>query len=600
MMNDRFSAQLRQHLLNTADERPADGRLAAVVEGVAVTAQRHPLVARLPWFGGHADPFSSVAMRYGLIAVALIIAIVGAALAVGVGQPRPTVFDGTWTSIDPADGSTQTLVVGAGTGPAVHFEDSFATGAACVADEVKVFRMEGIGTITDGRLGVRWPEGGGCGATKVSVGPGVYTYIEATDTLVDGQGLSWARVQGSVVRPTSPPVTEPTPRSSPTADPDCIQFDVPGTYTAPVGSMSVTVSVPGTAGPPWHGHRSRFDLMKASCTDMMGTGLTLGAELTRVYTDGCADTSVPVDSAAAAVAAVSAAEGLEVVETSLVTFGGYPGTRLDITVSDAPNACPDQQIPLTDDLSPFDAGLNVTLYLIDVDGKTLALATYGGGWGPAVNADLDAMLASTRIEQSAPGTPSPSSDPPSGDCVAFDSPGSYTAPVGSLSLSVDVPGTAESTWHGLRDQFYLLKAPCLFGGPWIEGSIVSVVYPDACGRPGTGVTVDSAAETIAALAAVTGVDLAGPTDVTIGGYAGARFEITVPEDFVGTACGDGSVVVLDRVNNLEPGVTTIYVLDVEGTTLALAISGVEDEVPALTARFDEVLASMRIEARSND
>ena len=87
MMNDRFSAQLRQHLLETADERPADGRLEAIDERVAVTAQRPRLVARLGWFPGRVDPFASGAVRYALIAAALIVAIVAAALAAGVGSP---------------------------------------------------------------------------------------------------------------------------------------------------------------------------------------------------------------------------------------------------------------------------------------------------------------------------------------------------------------------------------------------------------------------------------------------------------------------------------------------------------------------------------
>ncbi len=87
MMNDRFSAQLRQHLLDTADERPADGRLEEIDERVAVTAQRPRLVARLGWFPGRVDPFASGAVRYALIAAALIVAIVAAALAAGVGSP---------------------------------------------------------------------------------------------------------------------------------------------------------------------------------------------------------------------------------------------------------------------------------------------------------------------------------------------------------------------------------------------------------------------------------------------------------------------------------------------------------------------------------
>ena len=112
MMNDRFSAELRQHMLDTANERPGDGRLAAIVEGVAVTDQRHPLVTRLRWDRTGLDLFPSRAMRFGLIVAALIVAVVGAALF-AVGQARRTPFEGTWSSTDPADGSAQTLVVSA-------------------------------------------------------------------------------------------------------------------------------------------------------------------------------------------------------------------------------------------------------------------------------------------------------------------------------------------------------------------------------------------------------------------------------------------------------------------------------------------------------
>jgi hypothetical protein len=54
-------------------------------------------------------------------------------------------------------------------------------------------------------------------------------------------------------------------------------------------------------------------------------------------------------------------------------------------------------------------------------------------------------------------------------------------------------------------------------------------------------------------------------------------------------------MVTDGLNNLDPGVTTVYVLDVDGTPLALGIFGIEDGDPALTAQFDEVVASLQIE-----
>jgi hypothetical protein len=90
MMNDRFSTELRQHLLATADERPTEGRFAAIVEGVAATAQRPAALAWLTWFPTRMGPFPSAAVRYGLIALALIVATV-AAVALAGGQPPRSV-----------------------------------------------------------------------------------------------------------------------------------------------------------------------------------------------------------------------------------------------------------------------------------------------------------------------------------------------------------------------------------------------------------------------------------------------------------------------------------------------------------------------------
>ena len=47
-------------------------------------------MARLGWLPGRVDSFASGAVRYALIAAALIVAIVAAALAAGVGSPSPS------------------------------------------------------------------------------------------------------------------------------------------------------------------------------------------------------------------------------------------------------------------------------------------------------------------------------------------------------------------------------------------------------------------------------------------------------------------------------------------------------------------------------
>jgi len=217
MMNDRFSIQLRQHLLRTANDRPAEGQLAAVVQAVSGTAQRNPLAARLTWNTARSGPFGSGAVRYGFLVVALAGAgLVAAGLLAG-GPSRPTVFEGTWTSIDPGDGSTQYLVVAAGTSPAVRFVDEFAAGGACQADTVKVFTADGRGTVVAGdRLEVQWPDGGGCGLATVAMRVGTYIYDQATDSAIDGQKLTWSRVVGGLTPPTRAPVPGPTSIETPT------------------------------------------------------------------------------------------------------------------------------------------------------------------------------------------------------------------------------------------------------------------------------------------------------------------------------------------------------------------------------------------------
>ena len=164
MMNDRFSAQLRQHLLETADERPADGRLEAIDERVAVTAQRPQLVARLGWFPGRVDPFASGAVRFALIAAALIVAIVAAALAAGVGSPSASGAFG---------GKVEYQLDG---GPATTEVDAVADGVSVSGTAVTTF-LGGTHTVRLGcaaQVGGSWLLGGTVEKTTVygeSAGP---------------------------------------------------------------------------------------------------------------------------------------------------------------------------------------------------------------------------------------------------------------------------------------------------------------------------------------------------------------------------------------------------------------------------------------------
>lgn len=437
-MNDRFSAQLRQHLLDTADERPATGQLEMVVQGVAHTHQRHPLVARLTWNPGRIGLFPAAAVRFGLVASALALAMAtGAILA---GGPNPTtVFDGTWTSTDPADGSVQILVVGPGNTPAVYFEDGYATGAACVNDVVKRFTARGTGEIAGSRLAVAFPDGGGCGLMTVEV-PGLYDYLAASDTLVDQDELIWTRALGgdrgatqvpatqaaatqapasqapatqpSAMEPsrTPPPGTDPSP-AAPEATPvqpasGCVDFyEGGGTYRVIVGFTSVTATVP--AG--WHGLSDQFYLLKAPCA--FGGPLKIEAALlTSVYADAChwRGTEIEATTPAAVIDALVLQAGHETLISPDVTVGGYPATRFELSFPTDidTSSCGDGTMwlapgdPHGQGLSNIDPGQLVTVYVVDVDGSAVAFSTTVSEEEAtaAYAAELAGIVASLRFE----------------------------------------------------------------------------------------------------------------------------------------------------------------------------------------------------------
>ncbi len=567
MMNDRFSAQLRQHLLTTADERPADGRLAAIVEGVAVTPQRHPLVARLPWFLGRIDPFPSAAMRYGLIAVALIIAIVGAALAVGFGPARRTVFEGTWTSIDPADGSTQTLVVGAGTRPAVHFEDAFATGAACVADEVKVFTMDGTGTIVEDLLHVTWPEGGGCGLTKVEVGPGSYTHDQATDTLVDGLALTWTRLRGSVVPPSSTPVTEPSLATrSPSPSPPPTPHPGEATFTSTTHGFSMGVPEgwqTRLATEPWTGGQLDFDSPAADVIfdPRRGNGLYL-LVASQPFVDMSED-----------------AWRASVLQW---TCRGHRGGEMwswsvDGAYSYQQGPCNSGSIIATDTRG----------YLIRMvassDEPGLA-DTYDWDWLKSVLETVD-LRPEDAFDPPSAGAPVP-------QCADIAAGATYINRFGTPKLRATVPVGAQSLWQGYRDEFMLGKT-CPFGDLLtIDASIVDAVINHACDPwMRSPVGFGTLAEAAEAIVAQPGHRTSEPTEVTIAGNAALRLEISTE----GSTCTNGIGLWYGNEFGLDRD-AIVYLVDVDGVTLAIAVWYVRSATtPPQLAEAEAIVASIQIE-----
>ncbi len=386
-MNDRFSAQLRQHLLESADERPADGQLAAVIDRLERTRQRPRIAARLTWFPGRVAPFPSTALRYGLVVLALIAATAAAAILGGGSNPlaRSTVFEGTWTAIDVPDGSTLTLVVGEGISPVVHFEDDFATGAACVRDEVKLFTADGTGEINGSRLVVDFPDGGGCGLMTVDV-VGVYDYLGGRDMLLDQDDLRWTRVEEVA----DGLATQPTPED-PTGTSECIDLAQGGTYTAPAGPLSLTATVPAKPAISWQGLRDGFNLSGA-CGPI--TPIVFHASTwTTVYATSCIPESLEIANFADAVARLDTPKGHDISDRVDLTIGGHAAARYDIVnLSTCPNGFGLWQ---GSSLGPGETG---SVYVIDVDGVLLAIElNRDGNQTPAELEEAWAIIASLQI-----------------------------------------------------------------------------------------------------------------------------------------------------------------------------------------------------------
>jgi len=325
MMSDRFSVQLRQHLVDPANERPAEGQLAAIVGHVAVTSQRRPLSA---WLLGLRVRIGRlpIAVRYALIAVALVLAAVAGALLAG-GAARPsTPFEGTWTTIDVPDGSTMNLYVGAGERPRVRFEDLFANGAACVEAESKIFTADGVGEISGDRLDATFPNGGGCGLETVAVA-GTFVYHPDADALVDQDGLVWTRVTG---------IKAPSPTLG--AEPSSIAetpFEGRWTATDPGDASTLTLIVGAGTAPVVQfqddlatGGVCDADTVKVFRAD--GIGEVLSTRLVVTYPDGggCGRNVVPIGGVYDYQAATDTLRDADFVIWARVSPAGEPAATL--------------------------------------------------------------------------------------------------------------------------------------------------------------------------------------------------------------------------------------------------------------------------------
>lgn len=117
-----------------------------------------------------------------LVCVALLAAMVPASVTASSASP----FTGSWSSIDPVDGSTQHLTIQGGTSVQLWYVDEFGTTCVDVGASTPVFHAVLTGRV-DGDLLTAIFRSAGCGSTLVlnsSYGFGWYfVYDPSTDTL---------------------------------------------------------------------------------------------------------------------------------------------------------------------------------------------------------------------------------------------------------------------------------------------------------------------------------------------------------------------------------------------------------------------------------
>lgn len=191
MTTDRTAATIRRHLLETADERPADGQLDASLRLTSAIPQRSRWVVALRDLRRPTATAPRIAIRLALLAALLIVAAAGIA-ALGGGSKGGTPFEGTWTSTDPGDGSRQTLVVGPGMTPTVHFEDAFSIMCAQAGDASTLFEAAGPGVIEGSRLTANFGDSG-CVTWRVPDLTIALDYNASADTVIDDTGIIWHR-----------------------------------------------------------------------------------------------------------------------------------------------------------------------------------------------------------------------------------------------------------------------------------------------------------------------------------------------------------------------------------------------------------------------
>lgn len=189
--------------------------------------------------------------------------------------------------------------------------------------------------------------------------------------------------------------------------------------------------------------------------------------------------------------------------------------------------------------------------------------------------------------------------PPDPSCVQFDAEGVYTSTVGTLPLTLTVPGAPSAPWRGDRDAFFLGKASCDPGeipSIFFHADLVGSVYLDGCTWTTSRAEVPTAFAAVEAVASQLGHPTSAPVETMVGPFRASRMDIALPATFDTSAC-DGGQLKLWLDEPIVPGIAMqVYIAEVDGTTLGIVV-GYDDAVtgPSDLGEIDAILQSLRID-----
>jgi hypothetical protein len=175
----------------------------------------------------------------------------------------------------------------------------------------------------------------------------------------------------------------PAPTTS-TATPGCSEWRSDVVYTAPVGTRSVSLTVPARADMPWSGARDDFVLRRATC-EGPGMPIIQAALVDRVYADAChwraGEVATPTTDEV--VTALQAQLGHDTVGPIFAKLGSFDAIRFDVSLPadfdlgacDADTAGSDAfRYDLVLGAWAVVPGGTLRIYVADVGGATLAVA----------------------------------------------------------------------------------------------------------------------------------------------------------------------------------------------------------------------------------